>query len=156
MANFVSPNQIQIPIRLVLLVRPDTCDDAPQPCFHDTLTPQANKGITRVRNSNLGLWFSPFKCCVSRLSVDRFGNNFEGWVTLGQVKSSPNFCSFGPQRAEKSNIWRWKNTNVILNSRLWSCGARFSSFLLFISIVSLDRLSEIADCTVVKVSSEGT
>ena len=48
--------------------------------------------------------FFPFKCCVSHLSVDRFGKNFEGVMTLGQVKSSPNFCSFGPQRAEKRNI----------------------------------------------------
>ena len=31
MANFVSPNQIQIQIGLVLLVRPDTCDDMSQP-----------------------------------------------------------------------------------------------------------------------------
>ena len=55
--------------------------------------------IISVRNSNLGLCFSPFKCCVSHLSVDRFGKNFEGVMTLGQVNSSPNFCSFGPQRA---------------------------------------------------------
>ena len=32
MANFVSPNQIQIQIGLVLLVRPDTRDDTSQPC----------------------------------------------------------------------------------------------------------------------------
>ena len=36
-------------------------------------------------------------------------------MTLGHVKSSSNFCSFGPHRAEKRNIWRRKNTN--LNSR---------------------------------------
>ena len=39
-------------------------------------------------------------------------------MTLGQVKSSPNFCSFGPQRAEKHNIWRRKNTNLNFNSGL--------------------------------------
>ena len=57
-----------------------------------------------VRNSNLGFCFFTFKCCVSQLSVDRFGKFFEGVMTLGHVKSSPNFCSFGPQRAEKRNI----------------------------------------------------
>ena len=30
-------------------------------------------------------------------------------MNLGQVKSSPNFCSFFPQRAEKRNILRRKN-----------------------------------------------
>ena len=60
--------------------------------------------------------FFPFKCCVSQLSVDRFGKNFEGVMTLGQVNSSPNFYSFGPQRAEKCNIWRRKNTNLNFNS----------------------------------------
>ena len=33
MANFVSPNQIQIQIGLFFLVRPDTCDDTSQPCL---------------------------------------------------------------------------------------------------------------------------
>ena len=74
--------------------------------------------MTSVRNSNLGLCFFPFKCCVSQLSGDRFGNNFGGLMILGQVRSSPNFCSFGPQRAEKRNIWRRKNTNLNLNSGL--------------------------------------
>ena len=60
--------------------------------------------ICSVRNSNLGLCFFPFKCCVSQLSGDRFGNNFGGLMILGQVRSSPNFCSFGPPRAEKRNI----------------------------------------------------
>ena len=60
--------------------------------------------LSSVRNSDLGLYFFAFKCCVSQLSVDRFGNFFEGVMTLGQVKSSQNFCSFGPQRAEKRNI----------------------------------------------------
>ena len=36
-------------------------------------------------------------------SVDRFGN-FGGLMTLGQVKSVPNFCSFGQQRAEERNF----------------------------------------------------
>ena len=61
-----------------------------------------------VRNSNLGLCFPPFKCCISQLSVDRFGNNLGWLMTLGQVKSSLNICSFGPQRDEKRNIWRGK------------------------------------------------
>ena len=52
--------------------------------------------MTSVRNSNFGFGF---KCCVSHLSVNRLGKKFEGVMTLGQVKSSPNFCSFGPQRA---------------------------------------------------------
>ena len=75
--------------------------------------------IISVRNSNLGFCFFAFKCCVSQLSVERFGKNFEDQVKLGQVKSSPNFCSFGPQRAEKRNIWRPKKTNLNLNSGLW-------------------------------------
>ena len=88
--------------------------------------------ITSVRNSNLGLYFFPFKCCVSQLSVDGFGKIFEGVTTLGQVKSSPNFCSFGLQRAEKRNIWRRKNTNLNLNSGLcpslsWSLFDRWIS-----------------------------
>ena len=33
MANYVSPNQIQIQIELDLLVRPDTCVDTSQPCL---------------------------------------------------------------------------------------------------------------------------
>ena len=60
--------------------------------------------MSTVLNSNLGLCFFPFKCCVSQLSVNRFGKNFEGDMTLGQVKGSPSFYSFGPQRAEKRNI----------------------------------------------------
>ena len=32
--------------------------------------------------------FFPFKYCVSQLSVDRFGNKFEGVMTLDQIKSS--------------------------------------------------------------------
>ena len=47
--------------------------------------------------------FFPFQCCVIQLSVDRFGNNFGGLRTLGQVRISQSFCSFGPQRAEKRN-----------------------------------------------------
>ena len=88
-----------------------------------------------VRNSNLGLCFFPFKSCVSQLSVNRFGNNFGGLMTLGQVRSSPNFCSFGPQRAEKRNIWRGKNTNLNLNSGLWSWGLSFSLSMAPISTV---------------------
>ena len=64
----------------------------------------AKRLMARVRNSNLGLCFFAFKCCVSQLSLARFGKIFEGVMTLGQVKSSPNFCSFGQQRAEKRNI----------------------------------------------------
>ena len=46
---------------------------------------------------------------------------FWGVMTLGrQVKSSPNFSSFGQQRAEKRNIWRGKHTNLNLNSGLCS------------------------------------
>ena len=55
---------------------------------------------TRVRNSDLGLCCFPFKCCVSQLSVDRFGENFEGVLTLGQVKN----YQISAQRAEKRNI----------------------------------------------------
>ena len=32
------------------------------------------------------------KVAFSRPSVDRFGNFFGGLMTLGQVKSVPNFC----------------------------------------------------------------
>ena len=72
--------------------------------------PQAFLGLEYGDEDNqcpefkFGFVFFPFKCCVSQLSVDRSGNKFEGVMTLGQVKSSPNFCSFGPQRAEKHNI----------------------------------------------------
>ena len=31
--------------------------------------------VSRVRNSNLGLCFPPFKCCVSQLSVDQMSRN---------------------------------------------------------------------------------
>ena len=56
-------------------------------------------------------------------------------MTLGQVKSSPNFCLFGPQRAEKRNIWRQKNTNLNLTAGLCSLHmradvARISNVLL--------------------------
>ena len=44
-----------------------------------------------------------------------------GLMTLGQVIISPNFCSFGPQRADKRNIWRRKNTNLNLPDGLWFC-----------------------------------
>ena len=74
--------------------------------------------IFSVWNSNLGFCFFAFKCCVSQLSVYSFGKKFEGVMTLVQVESSPNLCSFGPQRAEKRNIWRWKNKNLNLNSGL--------------------------------------
>ena len=39
MANFVSPNHIQIQIGLVLLVRPNTPDDTSQPCHPPILHP---------------------------------------------------------------------------------------------------------------------
>ena len=57
-----------------------------------------------VRPINLSLYFFRFKCCVSQLSVDKFGKIFGGLMTLGQFKSVPNFFSFGSQRAEKHNI----------------------------------------------------
>ena len=44
------------------------------------------------------------KVAFSWASVDRFGQNFWGLMTLGQVKSIKNFCLFGPERAEKSNF----------------------------------------------------
>ena len=47
--------------------------------------------MVRVRNSNLGWRFFAFKCCFSRLSVDRFGKIFEGVMTLGQVKKFTKF-----------------------------------------------------------------
>ena len=45
-----------------------------------------------------------FFCFKSWPSVDRFGKHFGGLVILGQIKSVPNFCSFGPQRAEKRTL----------------------------------------------------
>ena len=68
----------------------------------DNMTPDVM--MNRVRPLNLSLCLFDFKCCVSRLSVDRFGIKNGGLMTLGQVKSSPNFCSFGPQRAKKCII----------------------------------------------------
>ena len=42
MTNFVSPNQIQIQIGLVLLVRPDTCDNTSQPCHKERMAEEAS------------------------------------------------------------------------------------------------------------------
>ena len=39
-----------------------------------------------------GLVFLAQKVAFSWLSVDRFGQKFGGLMTLGQVKSVPNFC----------------------------------------------------------------
>ena len=72
--------------------------------------------ITRVRKLNLCCWFLASKVAFSWPSVDRFGKNFGRLMTLGQVKISPNFCSFGPQRAEKRNIWR-RNHKLKFNFR---------------------------------------
>ena len=44
------------------------------------------------------------KVAFSWPSVDRFGKYLGGLMTLGQVKSVPNFCSFGQQRAEECNF----------------------------------------------------
>ena len=60
--------------------------------------------MTSVKPFNLGLHFFASKVALSCPSVDRFGNVFCGLMTLGQVKSVPNFCEFGPQTAEKQNI----------------------------------------------------
>ena len=48
--------------------------------------------ICRVRLFNVGLHFLAAKVAFSCPSVDRFGNNFWGLMTLGQVESVPNFC----------------------------------------------------------------
>ena len=60
--------------------------------------------VSRVRKLNLGCRFLASKVAFSWPSVDRFGKDFGGLMTLGQVESVPNFCYFGPQRAEKRNF----------------------------------------------------
>ena len=57
-----------------------------------------------VRLFNVGLHFLAAKVAFSCPSVDRFGKKIWGLMTIGQVKSVPNFCLFGLQRAEKCNI----------------------------------------------------
>ena len=48
--------------------------------------------IFRVRLFNVGLHFFAAKVAFSYPSVDRFGKQFWGLMTLGQVESIPNFC----------------------------------------------------------------
>ena len=48
--------------------------------------------MNSVRLFNVGLHFLAAKVAFSCPSVDRFGKNFWGLMTLGQVKSVPNFC----------------------------------------------------------------
>ena len=47
--------------------------------------------IHRVRLFNVGLHFLAEKVAFPCLSVDRFGKKFWGLMTLGHVKSVPNF-----------------------------------------------------------------
>ena len=102
----------------------------PGPGSASPLAARNCSGVTRVRISNLGLCFSPFKCCVSQLSVDRFGKILEGLMTLSQVKSSPNLCSIGPLRAEK----RAKNTNLNLNSGHWGVIRQVEAYFSLTSV----------------------
>ena len=56
--------------------------------------PELRRGeleISSVRPFNLGLHFFASKVVLSCPSVDRFGNFLGGLMTLGQVKSVPNF-----------------------------------------------------------------
>ena len=69
--------------------------------------------ISRVWKLNLGWCFLALKVGFSWPSVDRFCKNLVILMTLGQVKSVPNFCSVGPQRVEKHNIWKNANLNYI-------------------------------------------
>ena len=89
--------------------------------------------ISRVRKLNLGWCSSASKVVFSWPFVDRFGINFGGLMTLGQVKNSRNVCSFGPQRAEKCNIWRGKNSNLNSTSGLclFSSNFEISSSYIF-------------------------
>ena len=52
----------------------------------------AGRVILRVRLFNVGLHFLAEKFAFPCLSVDRFGKNFWGLITLGHVKSVPYFC----------------------------------------------------------------
>ena len=54
---------------LVMTCNSCPCDAGTSP----TTTP--NTGMIRVRNSNLGLCFFAFKCCVSQLSEDQMSSN---------------------------------------------------------------------------------
>ena len=52
----------------------------------------ANMSFTSIVIEVQGLVILAQKVAFSWLSVDRFGQKFGGLMTLGQVKSVPNFC----------------------------------------------------------------
>ena len=56
--------------------------------------------------------FLASKVAFSWPSVDKFGKKNLGLMNLAQIKSTPNFCLFGPQRAEKCNFWREKSQTL--------------------------------------------
>ena len=68
--------------------------------------------IIRVRLFNVGLQFLAAKVAFSCPSADRFGKKNLGLITWGQIKSVPNFCWFGLQRAEKCNFWMKKTLTL--------------------------------------------
>ena len=97
-------------------------------CFRNISAGNVNLVIgSRVRKLNLGWCFLASTVAFSWPSVDRFGKIGPGLMTLGQVKSVSNFCSFSPQRAE----WG-KNANLNYISGLWersfTCGILWRMF----------------------------
>ena len=122
MANFVSPNQIQIQTGLVLLVRPDTRDDTSQPCI-------LQWGMAFFGGRFECIWSSLslfHRCCTG--SDDRFpeiyGDASNGWgegnfliapsvriVKAGGIPSNPENLSYlvncfdGKANVEDSFTW---------------------------------------------------
>ena len=83
MANFVSPNQVQLQIGLVILVRPDTCDDTSQPYPYPT--------IMCDRSGILGLKFSYLSTLQKKLSERRQN------ARLSTTTTAVNSPSFGDE-----------------------------------------------------------
>ena len=59
---------------------------------------------TRVRKLNLGCRFLLQKLRFLGRQWTDLAKKIWGLMTIGQVRSVPNFCQFGPQRAEKRNF----------------------------------------------------
>ena len=84
-----------------------------------------------------------FFCFISWPSVDRFGKIFGGLVIQGQVKSGPNFCSFGPQRAEKRTLEGGKCQPKLNSRTLANFGPIKGTFRRLTEIYSEEHVSSI-------------
>ena len=120
MANFVSPNQIQIQIGLVLLVRHDTRDDTSQPCQRRSEkgpAPREEGGRGRRCRSSTGN--SRRRCCS--LSSNRFHSCSRMKGELGQSRYEDTAC-VTRKSIPLSRVWisatRGENKNFFLVSLL--------------------------------------